>query len=47
MEVTEAGQLYLREGHHPDDPAFAGGSESMVPGESRTPYSERPVARAG
>lgn len=29
-----------------DDSAFAGGSESVVPAEPRTAYSERPVARA-
>lgn len=46
VEVTEAGWFYLRHGRHPDDPAFAGGSGLAVTAESRTPYSERPVARA-
>ncbi|MEU9157845.1 hypothetical protein AB0D59_46800 [Streptomyces sp. NPDC048417] len=30
-----------------DDSAVAGGSEPAVPAGPRTPYSERPVARAG
>ncbi len=29
-----------------DDSAVAGGSEPAVPASPRTPYSERPVARA-
>ncbi|MFJ3930669.1 hypothetical protein [Streptomyces sp. NPDC090029] len=29
-----------------DDSAYAGASESVMPAKPRTPYSERPVARA-
>jgi hypothetical protein len=46
MEVTGDGLFSLREGHDPDHPVFVGSSEPAVPAEPRTPYGERPVARA-
>lgn len=45
-EVTEAGRSYLHHGRHSDAPALAEGGESSGASGPRTPYSERPVARA-
>ncbi|MFB7367820.1 hypothetical protein ACFC05_37105, partial [Streptomyces hydrogenans] len=49
-QVTEAGTFYIQHGHHPDDPAHAGGKETAgakdVGGTRSVSYADRPVALA-
>ncbi|MCW8095822.1 hypothetical protein OG288_12205 [Streptomyces tauricus] len=49
-QVTDAGTFYLRNGYHPEHPVHgeiaAADATGEKPSTGRTPYSERPIARA-